>query len=152
MIIGQLVTLTSVDLYDTEISQSNVEIIRIASVAIFTSLLGQWLLEEMYRDLEIFDENFDKKSSTRYTIAAVFYISFATTGAMLSGIFLMKNYIKTTRENVTENACNGEMILSTVANSAFLTIFLLAILSFLFTDFVHKSEKSDEQKSETVTV
>jgi len=129
-----------------QISNANIQIICISSIGIVTALLGHWLIEEI---------NSDKinpgKSSMRFTISALLYISFAITGIMLSSVFLMKNYVDSAQPRPSTellSSSNGqEIMFSTVVNTCHLTLFVLAVLNFLFSDFLlnYDSDEKDQR-------
>ena len=132
-----------------KISNGNIQVVCISGIGIVTALFGHWLIEEIQAD-----KINPGKSATRFTISALFYVSFAITGIMLSSIFLMKNYLTSARmssELAPEVHVNVPVIVfSTVINSCLLTLFVFAVLNFLFTDFLLSYENSPEKKQRSL--
>ena len=111
--------------------QAQAQVMIVATVGLVSSLVGMWLRQFM---------DSKRKNSVRcYTLVALLYVVFIVTGILLSFAFMMVNWTIVTRTGHMTTHFLGASMLS----SAYLIAFSLAILNFLFNDFLHVQEDDD---------
>ena len=118
-----------------EITQLNehasAQVIALSTLGLLSSLSGMFLRAKMEST---------EKAESHYTCLALFYVILSISGILVSGAFIMINW---TLVNQTYAVITPRFLCSSMLGSAYLITFSLAILNFLFADFISLDDDDD---------
>ena len=117
---------------------SSAQILSLSTLGVVTSLMGMYLRGKM-----------ESKDKSNYTCAAFMYIISSISGILVSAAFIMINW---TIINQTYIAVTPHFLCASMLGSAYLITFVLAILNFLFADFMTLDEEDDMEQYSKVQI
>ena len=117
---------------------SSAQILSLSTLGVVTSLMGMYLRGKM-----------ESKDKSNYTCAAFMYIISSISGILVSAAFIMINW---TIINQTYIAVTPHFLCASMLGSAYLITFVLAILNFLFADFMTLDEDDDMEQYSKVQI
>ena len=117
---------------------SSAQILSLSTLGVVTSLMGMYLRGKM-----------ESKEKVNYTCAAFMYVISSISGILISAAFIMINW---TIINQTYVPVTPHFLCASMLGSAYLITFVLAILNFLFADFMTLDEEDDMEQYSKVQI
>ena len=133
-----LISMDNHETVDKLNGHSSAQILSLSTLGVVTSLMGMYLRGKM-----------ESKDKSNYTCAAFMYIISSISGILVSAAFIMINW---TIINQTYIAVTPHFLCASMLGSAYLITFVLAILNFLFADFMTLDEEDDMEQYSKVQI